>query len=71
VILEFTQVPPCHHRWPDQWWLQWVWVCLQKSVDPLRHMIEEWSWEKLSLPWSQLIVCLCIWLAMLGGNHWC
>jgi len=29
---KFTQVQPCHHRWPDQWRLQWVGGCLQKSM---------------------------------------
>jgi len=35
---EFTQVPPCYHRWPNQWWLEFVGVCLWEG-DPLRHII--------------------------------
>ena len=29
---KFTQVQPCHHRWSDQWRLQWVGGCLKKST---------------------------------------
>jgi len=34
------------------------WGLLAEEYDPLRHMIEEWSREKLSLHWSQLMVWL-------------
>ena len=41
------------------------WGLPTEEHDPLRHMIEERSREKLSLHWSQLIVdcmhdCLCL-----------
>ena len=36
---KFTQVQPCHHRWPDQWQLQEVGGCLQKNMLLLKLII--------------------------------